>query len=232
MRTLFVTGTDTDVGKTMVCGCLVQYLYKAGVDVCVQKWASTGNRYSSDDIEFCLKLLGTEGRSQESMSELAPYTFGLAASPHLAAEVEGRQIEASVIRENYHRMTHKHELLVVEGVGGVMVPLTRELILIDLLQELSLPTLIVARTKLGTINHTLLTIEALRRRNIDILGIVFNSLGGEDDVIARDNVHTIAHTGKVEVLGVLPEASLDQCVQAFEPIGERIFAKMGGISAA
>ena len=232
VRTLFITGTDTDVGKTMVCGCLVQYLFQVGVDVGVQKWASTGNRDSSDDVEFCLRLLGADRSKLDAMSDLAPYTFSIAASPHLAAEVEGRRIEAAVIRESYHRISQKHEFIVVEGVGGVMVPLTRDLLLIDLLQELAIPTLVVARTKLGTINHTLLTIEALRRRDIDILGVVFNSLGGEDDVIANDNVDIIAHIGQLEVLGVLPEAPLDQCVQAFIPIGERILSRMGGLSAA
>jgi dethiobiotin synthetase len=113
----------------------------------------------------------------------------------------------------------------VEGVGGILVPLSREMLLADLVAEFKLPTLVVARSGLGTLNHTLLTLEAMRYRNIQIAGVLLNSQGGEDSSIVRDNQRTITDIGQVEVFGVLPRVKnpLD-ALSSIAPMAFRILS--------
>lgn len=107
-----------------------------------------------------------------------------------------------------------------------MVPLRRDYLLIDLVKELSLPVLVVSRSGLGTINHTLLTIEALKKREIEIFGIIFNSLEEEDEVIVRDNIKIIAEMSGVKVLGLLLKTDQEKFPEAFSPIGERVYERL------
>lgn len=227
-RSLFITGTNTGVGKTVVCGCLARFLSHKGINVGVQKWVSTGNKHIPEDIEYCLRWLKKTEVERDDPSLLSPYTFDFPSSPHLAAALEGEEISRDKIRQSYHILLQKHDLLLVEGVGGVMVPLTRDYLLIDLVAELALPVVIVTHSSLGTINHTLLTIEALRHRNINILGIVFNFAGEDNKIIEEDNIAIISHIGGIQSFGSLPKVdSKEALIEAFEPIGENV---LGAIS--
>lgn len=208
MRAIFVTGTDTGVGKTTVCECLVSFLRSKGLRPGIQKWVSTG------------------GKEDYSLDAEYSYIFDFASSPHLAAELEEREVEIEKIEQDYHRVLETYEVLLVEGVGGVMVPLKRDYLLIDLVKKLSLPVLVVSRSGLGTINHTLLTIEALRKREIEILGVIFNSLKEENDLIVRDNMKIIAEMSGVRVFGLLPKADREGLLEAFTPIGERVYERL------
>jgi len=222
-KSLFITGTNTGIGKTVICGCLAKYLSRKGINVGIQKWVSTGNRNTSDDIDYCLSMLGREKEEIDNPLLLHPYTFDFPASPHLAAELEGQEIDIDKIVESYHTLMRRHDLLIVEGVGGVLVPLTRDRLLIDLVADLAIPVLIVTDSGLGTINHTLLTIEALTKRNIPILGMVFNFAGKEDQIIEADNRKTISRIGKCPSFGLLSKVdSMEALIAEFEPIGERI----------
>jgi len=221
---LFVAGTDTGVGKTFITALLAKVLVDQGIDVKVQKWVSTGNSKFSEDCVFIYKLL--ENRSQDTTGfgfDVAPYCLSLPASPHLAAEQAGVTIETEVIREAFFRLESSCEILIVEGVGGVLVPLSRAMLLADLVADLNLPALVVARSGLGTLNHTLLTLEVLRHRNIQIVGVLLNSQGGEDSSIVRDNQRTIAEMGQVEVFGHLPrvKSPLD-AISSIAPMAGRI----------
>jgi len=227
MKTIFIGGTDTGVGKTMVCACLARFFSLGGYKVGIQKWVSTGNAHESEDIEFCLAAMGIKKEELPNFSCAAPYNFAFPASPHLAAELEGREIDIEKIKEAYGAADRASEILLVEGVGGLLVPLTRDILLIDLVRELSLPVLLVSRTRLGTINHTLLTLEALKMRNIPVTGLVFNDLEDENECIVADNIKTIARIGGVETLGRLPRGAFKEVFQAFQPVGARIMEKMG-----
>ena len=229
---LFVTGTDTGVGKTFITALLAKALVDQGIDVKVQKWVSTGNSNLSDDCVFIYELLGNKSvktihvRLQDTSgpgSDTAPYCLPLPASPHLAAEQAGVTIKTKVIRDALFRLESSCEILIVEGVGGVLVPLSRAMLLADLVADLKLPVLLVARSGLGTLNHTLLTLEALRHRNIQCVGVLLNSQGGEDSSIVRDNQRTIAEMGQVEVFGVLPrvKSPLD-ALPSIAPMADRI----------
>jgi dethiobiotin synthetase len=223
MSAIFVAGTDTNVGKTHVCGLLLDFLRKNGSDAGYQKWAATGPESPPADLAECLRMAGIP-LDPELVSRQVPYHFVLPASPHLAAEQAGESVDPELIRARYQEMRARHELLIVEGVGGLMVPLNRELLLVDLLKELRIPALVVAKSGLGTINHTLLSLEALRRRDIPELGVVFSDAADEEDaLLVADNMHTIAAMGAVQVFGRLrrcpdPEkARLD-----FVPVGRAI----------
>lgn len=223
MSAIFVAGTDTNVGKTHVCGLLLDFLRKNGCDAGYQKWAATGPEYPPADLEACLRMAQLP-LEPELVSSQVVYHFALPASPHLAAEQEGAVVDPALIRARYQEMLARHELLIVEGVGGIMVPLNRELLLVDLLKEMRIPALVVAKSGLGTINHTLLSLEAMRRRDIPVLGMVFSDATGEEDErLVADNMRTIAEMGRVQVFGRLRRC-LDP-VQArldFAPVGRAI----------
>jgi len=220
---IFITATDTGVGKTLVCGLLLRFMLEKSINAGYQKWASTGDGENPPDLDTCCKIAG-QAPDPEIIDCQVPCRFQFAASPHLAAELEGREIDPEVIIAAYRKMAGKYAPLIVEGVGGLLVPLRRDLLLVDLLARLRIPTIIVARSGLGTINHTLLTIEALRSRDIPVFGVIFSDSAEEDETIATDNFRTIADIGKVEILGRLPRLdNLHELSRAFNPIGERIF---------
>lgn len=226
-KSLFITGTNTGIGKTVICGCLARHLNRKSINIGIQKWVSTGNGNTSDDIDYCLSTLGRKKEAIENPLLLHPYTFDFPASPHLAAELEGQEVDINKIVESYHKLLQKHDLLMVEGVGGVMVPLTRDRLLIDLVADLAIPVLIVTDSGLGTINHTLLTIEALTKRDIPILGMVFNFAGKENRTIEEDNQKTISEMGKTASFGSLPIVdSTKELIDEFEPIGKNILKSL------
>ena len=224
MSVLFVTGTDTEVGKTFFCGLFLDFLCRKGISAGYQKWVSTGSNSLPPDLVSCMATAGISPEDTDKTLSV-PYSFRFAASPHLAADQEGAVVDPDLIASRYHEARRKYEFLLVEGVGGILVPLNRELLLADLVSRVALPVLIVARSGLGTLNHTLLTIESLRRRKIPILGVVFSDASAEEDeVIVADNMKTIAAMGKVRVFGRMRRyASLDIAKEQFDEIGEKVW---------
>jgi len=225
MSAIFVTGTDTNVGKTYFCGLLLDFLIKEGLRAGYQKWVATGPEFPPADLAECLHVAGVPFE-QEALARQVPFHFSLPASPHLAAEQEGKRVESEIIRQRYQEMLASHEVLVVEGAGGLMVPLRRDLLLVDLLGQFKIPTLVVARSGLGTINHTLLSLSVLRQRKIPVVGVVFSdSTPVESELIVADNMRTISETGRVAVLGRLPYSPDPECVkEGFFSTGRAILA--------
>jgi dethiobiotin synthetase len=229
MSAIFVAGTDTNVGKTHVCGLLLDFFLKEGVKGGYQKWVATGPESPPADLTACLRMAGVPFEP-ELVSRQVVCHFALPASPHLAAEHAGTVVDPALIRLRYQEMLARYELLIVEGVGGVMVPLRRDLLLVDLLRELKIPTLVVAKSGLGTINHTLLTLEGLRHRDIPVLGVVFSDGESEEDaLLAGDNMRTIAEMGLVPVFGRLRRfADPVQARADFLPVGQAIAGALRG----
>jgi dethiobiotin synthetase len=204
MGTLFVAGTDTGVGKTYFCAHFLQYLLDNDLDAGYQKWVSTGDAEHSADLDYCLQTAGL-ANSAVDINLQVPCRFAYSASPHLAAEIEGRPVDVEVIIDSFRKMAEIFHLLIVEGVGGLLVPLRRDLFLVDLLARLQPPVLLIARSGLGTLNHTLLSLEALRRRNIPVLGVVFSDSEEQSDpTLIADNIKTIEELGDIKVFGRLP----------------------------
>ena len=227
-NTLFVTGTDTSVGKTFFCSRFLEFLKGRDMRVGYQKWVATGSEAEMPvDLALCLEAAGIS-TNPELLVQQVPYCFKFPASPHLAAEMENRAVEAETIIKNYRNMAARYELLVVEGVGGIMVPLRRDLLLVDLLVQVQARTLVVARSGLGTLNHTLLTLEALRNRKIPVLGVVFSDPEKEEDErLVQDNMRTVAEIALVRVFGRLKRMQdAGKARISFIPVGEAILDQL------
>jgi dethiobiotin synthetase len=181
-RGIFVTGTDTGVGKTFVACGLAAALRRAGADVGVMKPVATGcagksqipnpksQRMPADDAS----LLVMAARAQDPIERVTPFAYRPAISPDQAARLARRPVRLSRIRAAYRALARRHEVMIVEGVGGLLVPLGGRLLVADLARAIGLPLLIVARAGLGTLNHTLLTLEAARARGLRVAGVVLN----------------------------------------------------------
>jgi dethiobiotin synthetase len=195
-RGLFVTGTDTGVGKTVVSAALVA-LYRRRERVCYWKPVQTGIEQSDDTAEVGRLARCAEGELLADGARLPR-----PVSPHLAARLAGRSLTLAGIVEPIGRMAREAgapaPFWIVEGAGGVLVPIDDHATMADVMSMLGLPVVIVARTAVGTINHTLLTIEALRRRDLAIAGVV---MSGAPDAGARE---AIEHHGRVSVLAEVP----------------------------
>ncbi|MDP8298377.1 MAG: dethiobiotin synthase, partial [Candidatus Tantalella remota] len=181
-NSIFITGTDTGVGKTVVTGLLGGYLSDKGINVVTQKWVQTGCEAESSDMARHLELMKKDkGDFLGFIRDMVPYNLLFPASPHLAARKEKIDIDPEKIVNSFRRLEAGFNTVLVEGVGGAKVPLNKETLIVDIAQELRLPVLIVAENRLGTINHTLLTIEAIKNRKLPILGIVFNRSSEDGD---------------------------------------------------
>jgi len=161
---------------------------------------------------------------KEFSSLISPYTFGFASSPHLAASLEKRVISAKKIKESFKTLSKRFDFVIVEGIGGALVPFNKKDLIIDIAKELRIPVLVVAGNKLGAINHTLLTIEAIKKRGMKIQGIIFNNLSkGTDKRILKDNPCIIERIAKEKILGALPRSkNKDLLYKRFLPIGRKM----------
>jgi dethiobiotin synthase len=227
---IFVTGTDTGVGKTAVCGLLAGFLRARGVRAVTQKWVQTGCEGDPGDLAAHWRLAGLSGPPVAGRPEdLCPYRFRLPASPRLAAAREGREVEASVIEASFRRIAGRHDLVIVEGTGGFLVPLAEGLLAGDLVAAIGLPALVVVGNRLGCVNHALLTVEAIRRRGVPLLGVVFNRAGNDPRTAAEvlsDNPRAVAEASGVSVLGELPFLRDGaRGAEAFAPIGEAFLSR-------
>jgi len=228
MNGIFITGTDTAVGKTVVTGLLARYLLAAGYSAITQKWIQTGSDASPPDIAAHLDLAPM---TKLPLDDICPYRFTLPASPHLAAANEKTRIDLAKITTGFNKLAAQFDFVLVEGIGGILVPYNSKSLVVDIAADLKLPLIIVAKNKLGAINHTLLTIEAAKARAMKILGIVFNESDSEESPpIAEDNPKIIADLTGVTILGMLPwSADKSTLIESFDPIGERFLKQLEGV---
>ena len=203
---IFVTGTDTGVGKTLVAGGIAALFRESGIDVGVMKPAESGCRRENGvlipmDAIFLKEMSGC----QDELDLITPYALEHPLAPGLAAELEGVHIRLEVIREAYFTLASRHEVVLVEGAGGMLVPVTSDLLMADLVKELGgLPLLVVTRTLLGTINHTLLTLYYIRREGMQVLGIVMNQTCPQYGLAESLNPRVLQQWGQSPFLGNLP----------------------------
>jgi dethiobiotin synthetase len=172
---IFITGTDTGVGKTYVAEGLIQELRDTGVDVGIMKPAETGCRTRDGHLvpADALRLKKASG-VRDSIEFINPYRFTHALAPSVAAKLAGKTINPARVLNSFRLLSRRHDFMIVEGAGGIMVPLSGKYLYLDLVAALRLPVVIVARPGLGTINHTLLTISAIKKRQLKIAGVVIN----------------------------------------------------------
>lgn len=215
MRGLFVTGTDTGVGKTVVAAAVCAALRARGVAVAAWKPVVTGIDEPADpdwppDHELLAAACGS------GASDVAALTFGPAVSPHLAAELAGSAIEPGLLVASARAASVGADALVIEGVGGLLVPLTLGFLVRDLAREVGLPLVVAARPGLGTINHTLLTVEAAHAVGLRVAGVVLTPWPDEPSVMERSNRDSIERLTGVEVstLPRLGRADVDSLAAA------------------
>ncbi len=205
MSGIFVTGTDTGVGKTIVAAGIAGAMKRDGIDVGVMKPIATGipqkTGFRSSDAELLVKTSG----SKDPESEVNPVFLPMAASPLVAGRALNIEIRMDDVFSAFRRLISKHEYVVVEGIGGVMVPIRKDYFVIDMIKEMRLRVLLVCRASLGTLNHTLLTVRACREHDLDLAGIVVNGVH-ESDIVERTAGETIRELSGAFVIGNIPHS--------------------------
>jgi dethiobiotin synthetase len=196
VRGVFVTGTGTEVGKTIVAAAIARAAVNRGQRVAVFKPAVSGLDEAGEPDHA---LLRRAAGSEQSDDEVAPYRYGPPVSPHLGADLAGEVIDPARLREEARAAARGADLLVVEGVGGFLVPLTLGYLVRDLARDLGLPVVIASPPGLGTINHTLLTVEAVRAVGLDVLAVVLTPWPAAPGEVERSNREAIERLGAVRV---------------------------------
>jgi len=203
---LFITGTDTGVGKTVVTAAILAWLRHQGLKPGVMKPIETGvdsgcSSSANSDALFLMECVGIE----DALEEVCPIRLKPAASPFQAALIENHIIQPETILSAYRNLSEKYDWMLVEGIGGVRVPITRDYEVVDLMRNLDLPAVVVTRYPLGTLNHTLMTIDTLKQNGIPVRGVVFNRTGPEaPDTIEKDQPRLIEELSGIKVLGEFP----------------------------
>ena len=171
----FISVTDTGVGKTVVTACLLAFYRKHSINTGIMKPIETGiNPNCSSEANSDAKFLLTVSGNQDTLEEVCPIRLKPSASPLQAARIQDQSLSIDSILEKFHRLQKKYDQVLVEGIGGLLVPLKADYLVLDLIKEMQLPLIIVSRFSLGTLNHTLLTLKAAQVATIEIAGIILN----------------------------------------------------------
>ncbi|TDJ03227.1 MAG: dethiobiotin synthase [Candidatus Dadabacteria bacterium] len=198
---IFVTGTDTGVGKTVVAAAIAWNLTQAGKRVALMKPVQTGTIVSGPtDIEFVQKVLGAD----YSLDVSCPYMFSDPVAPLVASMLVGERIDIKKIKDSYSRLSSDNDFVIVEGAGGLLVPILEDYFMSDLALDLDLPVLIVTRPNLGTLNHTFLTLESAKKRGLDVAGIVISNFPWDPGLPEQTNPELILSMTGDNILGVIP----------------------------
>jgi dethiobiotin synthetase len=229
VRGVFVAGTDTEVGKTIVAAAVVAALAARGEKVAAFKPAVTGiDEDPPDGWARDHELLASVANAGQSGEDVSPHRYGPPVSPHYAAELAGEQIEPTELLAKARNAADHADALVCEGVGGLLVPLTPGYLIRDLALDLNLPLVIAARPGLGTINHTLLTLEAARTAGLDVRGVVMTPWRQEP--MAESNRKTVELIGNVAVTWLPPLQRADLAeAGARLPLGDWLGDDLPGI---
>lgn len=198
---IFIAGTDTNIGKTRISGFLLKFLLQNKINAITQKWIQTG---SLKPIDILKHYVISEKKIDKSLIKYqSPYIFKFAASPHLSASLENKKIEINKIINSYNYLNKTHDVVIVEGSGGLLVPINQNKTILDIVQKLKLDIILVVENKLGAINHTLLSINEIKNRGLNLLGLIFNNLS-KNNLILKDNPIIIKLLSKINILGTLP----------------------------
>ncbi|MFQ5481285.1 MAG: dethiobiotin synthase [Nitrospinaceae bacterium] len=222
----FITGTDTGVGKTVVTALLLRWMQEHHRAAGVMKPVETGvdpecHSAANSDALFLMEVSGL----QDPPGDVSPYRFKAPASPYQSARLQGRQVSPSLLTAAFNRLAARHDLMLVEGIGGLLVPLTAEMTVAGLAREWDLPLILVTRYTLGTVNHTLLTLQAAREHGLPVTGLVFNQTApGPLSAIERDQPRLLAELTGVRVLGEMPYFPKLEAAMFTRPFLETVFA--------
>jgi dethiobiotin synthetase len=225
---LFITGTDTGVGKTLIAGGIARLLTEQGMRVGVFKPIATGCRnemgeWVSDDAVFLAMCAGVS----EPLTVTTPACYEIPAAPLVAARAAKRPVDYEQIAAMYHYLCRSYDVVLVEGIGGVLTPLDEETTILDIAAAMGLATVVVARSRLGTINHTLLTLRAVRDAGLPLAGVVINGYNAPTADLAEETAGSvIAELGKTKVLAVVGSDE-DSSVESLH-LGKMVLAGLSG----
>ncbi|MBM2820021.1 MAG: ATP-dependent dethiobiotin synthetase BioD [Nitrosarchaeum sp.] len=208
LKSYFITGTDTGIGKTYLTAGLALAMKNSGIDVGVMKPFATGTPqktgYKSEDVKILVEASGT--KDDENL--INPYFFPIPASPYMAANKLKSLIDVSLVLERFEKLQSLHDAVLVEGIGGIMTPILKDYCIADLIKDMNLEALVVAGSRIGTINHTLLTCYACRKYGIKTKGIIINNF--DTTGYAVDDLKTdLTNLSGLVVLCSIPH--LDEC---------------------
>ena len=203
---IFITGTDTEIGKTVIAGGLAAALKAAGVNVGVMKpIASAGVEHKGRTVSEDAIFLKDAAQVDDALDLINPICLRHPLAPSVAAEIEGVSIDLQSIDEAFAQLCQRHEFIVVEGVDGIAVPICEEMLVADMAQRFQLPLIVVARPNLGTINHTVLTVEFARSYSLELRGIVLNASREESKGLAEEtNPKELERLTRLSILGTVP----------------------------
>ena len=185
-KVIFVSGIDTDVGKTVATGIYAKKLMEQGFSVITQKMIQTGCKNIADDLLVHRKIQGIDLTEEDLEGDTCPYLFKYPCSPHLAAKLEGREINEKIIEKSTALLAEKYDYVLLEGAGGLMVPYCEEATTLDYIQSNNYPLILVTSGKLGSINHTLLSLEACRSNGVSVLSVMYNGYPEYDPIISQE----------------------------------------------
>ena len=205
MKAFFITGTDTGVGKTMIAGAIAAALVRKGLSVGVMKPCESGcaekdGELVPADAVFLRAMAGCD----DALDAVCPYRLRAHLSPGVAAKMEGIVIDPARIQKFFAAACRRHDIVLVEGAGGLLVPVTDRLLTIDLVKLLAIPLIIVGRLSLGAINHTLLTVREAQRAGVALAGIILNQTAQEYGLAEQTNPEVICRFTDAPLLGVIP----------------------------
>ncbi len=183
----FISGIDTDIGKSYATAMIAKQWSDEGINVITQKLVQTGNHDVSEDIELHRKLMGMAMNEDDDARITMPEIFSYPCSPHLASEIDGRALDFEKIERCTDILSAKYDRVLLEGAGGLMVPLTRDFLTIDYIAKHNYPVILTTSGRLGSINHTLLSLEALQRRGIKLHSLVYNMYPKVSDTTISDD---------------------------------------------
>lgn len=190
----FVSGIDTAIGKTYTTGYLAKLWFEQGQNVITQKLIQTGNLEISEDIEKHREIMGRGWFVEDDLKLTMPEIFSYPASPHLATQIDAREIDFEKIQQATAELATRFELVLLEGAGGLMVPLTSELLSIDYVAQQNYPIILVSSGRLGSINHTLLSLEAIKSRGLELFALAYNLYDqSADELISKDTAEYLQH---------------------------------------
>ena len=190
-KVFFISGIDTDSGKTIVSGLIAKFLLSKNKKVITQKLVQSGCTGIAEDILTHRKLMGVDLLPEDISRLTCPYVFAHPCSPELAANMENKEVDLNIIKQNTKTLCTKYDFVLLEGAGGLMVPITKEKMIIDIIAENQYELILVSSSKLGSINHTLLSIEVCKHYNIALKAIVYNNFPAVDDHILNNSRQVI-----------------------------------------
>ena len=190
-KTYFISGIDTDCGKTIATGLIAKYLLSINKNVITQKLVQTGTSGIADDIITHRKIMNKTLFAEDKNKITCPYVFKLPASPHLSAKLENTEIDCSIIDKNTKILNNNFDTVLLEGAGGLHVPINNKVNIIDFIEEHNYPLILVTSPKLGSINHTLMSLEICYKRKIKLTGLIYNNHPVNNSFIQKDTLEVI-----------------------------------------